>query len=175
MQFDDAFKELINVEGGWSDDPKDPGNWTSGVIGKGELVGTKYGIAANTYGHMNIKQLSLDDAKGIYKRDYWDVWRFDGLSSPLPDSLQYELFDASVNAGRGNASRFLQRAVKVADDGAIGTVTIKALDDALTEFGIARVEQWFLAEKLTHYTSLKIWERYGRGWARRVAANLRNV
>jgi lysozyme family protein len=175
MQFNNAFDELIDSEGSYSDDPQDPGNWTSGVCGKGECKGTKYGIAANSYGSLDIKRLTLDDAKAIYKRDYWDVWQFNGLTSPLPDSLQYELFDAAVNTGLGNASRFLQRALKVADDGAIGNVTIKALDDALTNFGIARVEQWFLAEKLDHYTNLSTWGRFGRGWTKRVVKSLKNI
>lgn len=175
MNFDESFKELIGSEGGYSEDPNDPGNWTSGIIGKGELKGTKYGIAANTYGHLDIAKLTLDDAKEIYRRDYWDIWQFDGLSAPLPESLLFELFDASVNCGKGNAKRFLQRAIKVADDGLIGSVTISALDAALTNSGIARVEQWFIAEKLEHYTELKAWERFGRGWSKRVVKSLRNV
>lgn len=176
MNFDDAFEELVNTEGGFSSDPKDPGNWTSGVIGKGELKGTKFGIAANSYGNLDIANLSLADAKAIYKTDYWDVWiDMEGLSRALPDSLLFELFDAGVNTGRSNAARFLQRALGVADDGLIGRITIEKLDSALTNYGIARVEQWFLAEKLEHYTNLRSWERFGRGWTRRVVKSLRNV
>lgn len=174
-RFDEAFKELMLSEGGFSKDPQDPGNWTTGIVGRGDLKGTKYGIAANSYGHLDIASLTLEDAKAIYKADYWDVWEVQGLSAPMPDTLLYELFDASVNAGRGNAVRFLQRALKVADDGKVGQVTVEALDKALSEHGIARVEQWFLAEKLDHYTKLRTWERFGRGWARRVVQNLRNV
>jgi lysozyme family protein len=176
MQFEAAFCALIDTEGGWSDDPNDPGNWTSGMTGKGELRGTKFGIAANTYGAMDIRNLTLDQAREIYKRDYWDIWaELPGLTSSMPDSLLFELFDASVNAGKGNAARFLQRAVGVTDDGNIGPATLAALDHALLDVGVARVEQWFLAEKLEHYTNLSSWPRYGKGWARRVAKSLRNV
>lgn len=175
MNFDAAFVELIDSEGGYSDDSQDPGNWTSGVIGKGKLVGTKYGIAANTYGNLDIAALTLDDAKAIYKRDYWDIWQFDGLSGELPDALHFELFDAAVNMGSGNARRFLQRALSVADDGKIGVVTVAALDVALKEKGVARVEMQFLAEKLEHYTNLSTWQRFGRGWTKRVVKSLKNI
>lgn len=175
MNFDESFAELIDSEGGWSDDPKDPGNWTTGIIGKGQLRGTKYGIAANTYGHLDIANLTLAEAKSIYKRDYWDIWQFDGLTGALPDALHFELFDAAVNMGAGNARRFLQRAVGVADDGSIGGVTIAALDKALLTDGVARVEMRFLAEKADHYTRLSTWERFGRGWIRRVVKSMRNI
>ena len=46
--FDEVFARLIGHEGGYSADPKDPGNWTGGRPGVGKLLGTKYGIAANT-------------------------------------------------------------------------------------------------------------------------------
>ena len=174
--FDQAFSELVNIEGKFTDDPDDAGNWTTGIIGQGELRGTKYGISAASYPHLDIKSITLDEAKAIYRRDYWDIWaNFRGLSYPFPLTFLKELFDAGVNAGVGNAKRFLQRAINVVDDGSIGNTTIGELDKALKEHGIARVEQWFLAEKLLHYTRLKSWDKYGRGWARRVAANLKSV
>lgn len=176
MKFDEAFMEVVGSEGCFSDDRRDPGNWTCGVVGKGELKGTKFGISAASYPYLDICNLTLEDAKEIYLRDYWDIWRpLDGLPGGMPDSLLFELFDASVNTGRGNAIRFLQKTVDVAPDGRVGEVTISALDTALRDNGIARVEQWFLAEKLDHYTRLTTWETFGKGWARRVAKSLRNI
>ena len=175
MNFDAAFAELVDSEGGYSDDPQDPGNWTSGVCGKGECKGTKYGIAANTYGHLDIAGLTLDDAKAIYKCDYWDIWQFDGLSGEMPDSIKYELFDAAVNCGGSNARRFLQRALSLADDGKIGPITVAALDAALIANGVARIEMWIIAEKLEHYTNLSTWGRFGRGWSKRIVKSLKNI
>ncbi len=176
MKFDDAFIEVVGSEGCFSDDRMDPGNWTCGVLGKGELKGTKFGISAASYPYLDICNLTLEEAKEIYRRDYWDIWQpLEGLPGGMPDSLLFELFDASVNTGRGNAIRFLQRSIDVVADGRVGLVTIEALDTALRENGIARVEQWFLAEKLEHYTRLTSWDRFGRGWARRVAKSLRNI
>ena len=81
MNFDKAFMCVVGAEGGFSNDPKDRGNWTGGKVGSGILMGTKFGIAANTYGNklksqnMTIKNLTVDDAKQIYKRDWWDKLR----------------------------------------------------------------------------------------------------
>ena len=175
VNFDESFVELIDSEGGYSDDRSDPGNWTSGVVGKGAMKGTKFGIAANTYGHLDIAALTLAEAKAIYKADYWDIWQFDGLSAEMPDSIKYELFDAAVNCGESNARKFLQRAVSVADDGKIGKVTIRALDAALLANGVARVERWIIAEHLAHKTKLSTWPRYGRGWANRAVKSLKNI
>lgn len=176
MNFDQAFDELMESEGGWSDDARDPGNWTSGVVGKGDLLGTKFGIAANTYSDIDIKNLTRDQAKAIYKRDFWDVWlNMEGMTAELPDALLYELFDAGVNTGKGNARRFLQRTLGVAEDGKIGQVTIDALDTQLRELGVARVEMRYIAEVLDHCANLKTWGTYGRGWTKRRIRSLRNI
>ena len=57
ITFDEAFRRLIGHEGGYSTDRRDPGNWTGGKVGVGVLKGTKYGIAANTYPNLDIKNL----------------------------------------------------------------------------------------------------------------------
>ncbi len=79
------------------------------------------------------------------------------------------MFDAAVNHGIGNAIRFLQRAVGVADDGVVGKITLgaineKTLDDVLVLFN---------AERLEFYSKLKTFDTFGRGWSRRVVSNLR--
>ena len=73
LTFDKAFDRLIGHEAGFTTDPKDRGNWTTGVIGKGELRGTKYGISAMTYPYLDIKNITLEYAKTLYKRDWWDA------------------------------------------------------------------------------------------------------
>ena len=67
--FDNAFDRVIGHEGGFTDDPLYRGNWTSGVCGVGECKGTKYGLAAMTYPILDIRNLTLNQAKDIYKRD----------------------------------------------------------------------------------------------------------
>lgn len=164
MNFDQAFERLIGHEGGFSKDPNDPGNWTGGRVGVGRLLGTKFGIAANTYPDLDIEALTLEQAKAIYRRDWWDKINADALDP----AIVYQVWDFAINAGMGNAKRCLQRAVKVPDDGVIGPRTVAAV----RLMGVNDVLMRFNARRLTYYTELSTWGTYGKGWARRVAGNL---
>lgn len=164
MNFDEAFKVLIGHEGNFTDNPKDPGNWTGGKVGAGVLKGTKYGIAANTYPEEDIRNLTLARAKELYCRDYWGKLRMDDV----PDVVRFDLFDAAVNSGVGQAARFLQRAAGVVDDGAIGPNTlaaVKRMDPQLLDKRMSGYRLRFMAD-------LKVWPDFAKGWARRIANNL---
>lgn len=165
VTFDQAFERVIGHEGGFQDDPRDRGNWTTGIIGQGELKGTKFGIAAHSYPHLDIRNLTLDQAKAIYKRDFWDRARGDQMDG----AIAYQLFDMAVNHGNGNAIRMLQRALDVADDGIVGPMTLGALSRGTVPDVIKRLN----AERLHFITKLSTFDTYGRGWVRRVADNLR--
>lgn len=162
ITFDKAFARLINSEGGFTDNPEDDGNWTGGKKGLGELKGTKFGIAASSYGYLDIKNLTLDQAKVIYQRDFWDVI---GGADP---AVKFQLFDAAVNHGRGNAIRFLQRAASVADDGDWGKHSQAALDAMEKNDILLR----FIAYRLKFWASLKKFDQFGRGWTNRGADDL---
>ena len=69
--FDECFSRLQIHEGGYSSIPEDKGNWTSGKIGVGVLMGTKFGISAARYPFLDIKNLTLAEAKDIYFDDFW--------------------------------------------------------------------------------------------------------
>lgn len=164
LTFEQAFERLIGHEGKFTDDPNDRGNWTTGIIGKGILKGTKYGISAMTYPDLDIKNITLDQAKTIYRRDWWDKLNADNLDT----AIVFQVWDFAINAGMGTAKRKLQKSVGMAEDGIIGPLTLKAiqkadLNDLLLKFN---------AERLNHYTSLSTWPRYGRTWTRRVAQQL---
>lgn len=164
MNYDEAFKRVIGHEGVLSLDPKDRGNWTTGVIGQGELKGTKYGISAMSYPHLDIKNLTLGEAKAIYYEDFWKRVKGDKLHS----ALSYQLFDSAINHGVGNAVRFLQRAVDTADDGQVGPYTLEAVKARGTD----DVLKLFNAERIRFFVKISTFDRYGRGWMRRVADNL---
>ena len=57
--FKQAFDLLIGHEGGYTNNPNDPGNWTGGKVNSGTLRGTKYGISAASYPTLDIKNLGL--------------------------------------------------------------------------------------------------------------------
>ena len=161
MNFDQAFEKLLGHEGGYTDNPKDPGNWTGGKVSVGQLKGTKFGIAANTYPDLDIKNLTVEQAKAIYRRDFWDRVRAD----ELPPRIRYAMFDATVNSGPGQAVRWLQRAVNVADDGKLGPITLRAAKSADQEQVLRRM----LSQRLRFMASLSTWPAFSRGWARRIA------
>ena len=153
--FDQCFDKLISHEGGYVWDSRDPG---------GE---TKFGISKRAYPQVDIKNLTLGAAKEIYKRDYWDRAQCD----KLPPSVAYVLFDAVVNSGIGQAIRFLQRAVNVADDGVIGPMTIAAVTRLDAESICAR----YIGQRLDFMTKLTTWDVYGKGWSRRLADQLKGI
>ena len=128
--FEKAFEELIGIEGGYVNDPTDRG---------GE---TKYGISKRAYPHLDIRNLSLADAKKIYYDDYWKA---SGADQMLRYDLALELFDTAVNMGQSISRKFLQQALNLMNrngrnfqdllvDGIIGPKTItayKTVDDRI--------------------------------------------
>lgn len=163
VTFDLAFQRTIGHEGGFSIDKNDPGNWTGGKVGVGTLKGTKFGIASNTYPNLDIKNLTIQQAKVIYKRDWWDK-----MPTTIHSAIVFQLWDFAINAGLNRAVRALQAAAGTTVDGAIGPKTIQAVNSMDVHAVIFKLN----AERLKHYTSLKNWSKYGGGWANRVAQNL---
>lgn len=152
MNFDEAFDKLINHEGGYVNNPRDPG---------GE---TKYGISKRQYPQEDIKNLTLTRAKAIYAKDYWA-----GVGCDLvPEGLKFDLFDTAVNSGPGRAVKLLQQTVGQAQDGVLGPLTLQALKTAPSSVFAAR----FNGSRLLFMTQLHNWDDAGRGWAVRIATNL---
>lgn len=151
--FDIAFDRLLGSEGGYVNHPDDPG---------GE---TNWGISKRSYPGEDIKALTRDRAKWIYENDFWNRIHAD----ELPPGLAFQVFDFAVNSGIETAIRKLQAALGVADDGHWGPVTRTAVASMSQSDAIMR----FAAERLDFWTRLSTWPKFGRGWARRAAENLR--
>jgi len=154
--FDRAFTELLGNEGGYSNHPDDPGgetNWgiTVAVARENGYVGA-------------MKDMDQTVAKAIYAKRYW-LPAFDALPYPVA----FQVFDGVVNSGIGQAVRWLQRAVGVADDGKLGPITLTAV----AALPVGSVVLAFNAERLTFMTNLSTWPSFGKGWARRIAGNLK--
>jgi len=155
MTFDEAFDLLIGHEGRYVNHPSDPG---------GE---TKFGISKRAYPALDIKALTLDQAKAIYRRDYWIPAGCDRV----PAALRFDVLDMAVNSGVKVAIQTLQRVLSVRDDGLIGPATLLALSQNDTKAVQAR----FNGARLEMMTDLAGWQTFGKGWARRIAANLMRV
>lgn len=159
MNFDQAFDMLIGHEGGYSNHPSDPGAETMWGV-------TSRVARANGY-QGNMRMLTRETAKDIYRKCYWDMVR----AEQMPAQLRFSLFDAAVNSGVAQATRWLQRALDVGEDGVMGPLTIEA---AQRSDGL-RLAVRLNAERLEFMTGLPTWGMFSRGWARRVVANLREV
>ncbi len=162
--FNDAFLKVISSEGNYTDDPHDRGNWTSGQIGKGELKGTKFGLSAMTYPQLDIQNLSLDQAKAIYYRDFWLKM---GLDKFEPE-LAFQVFDAAVQHGCSKAIKLLQQIIGTVQDGISGNTTINIVRSKNQK----KLTLQYISNRLNFYTSIKNFSAYGKGWVRRMSANL---
>ena len=117
VEFDEIIEVVLHHEGGYVNDPDDPG---------GE---TNFGIAKRSHPDVDIANLTKDGAKEIYKEHYWDRNKVEDL----PEDLRHIYFDMCVNQGRGRAVKIMQRAAnaKGADlvvDGGMGPKTIAAMN-----------------------------------------------
>ena len=157
LTFIQIFNRLIGHEGGYVNDPRDPGGETNWGI-------TKRTAQANGY-QGSTRAMTREQAYKIYYSAFWLRYQCD----KMPDAVAFQFFDAAVNHGLGNASRMLQRAVNVADDGIIGNMTIAAIKKMAISDVIMRLN----AERLEFYCKLNTFATFGKGWVRRVAGNLK--
>ena len=162
--FDIAFDIVFGIEGGFGANPADAGNWTGGAVGAGELRGTKYGISAASYPTLDIASITLDQAKAIYRRDYWDKVSGD----QLPPTLALLVFDSAVNSGPDRAIMWLQAAVGETQDGVIGPKTMAAVEAKRGHGELVQAE--LEARRIVFLAGLPTWRTFGLGWARRVTS-----
>ena len=154
-RFDECLPRVLQHEGGFVDHPDDPGG------------ATNQGITLATYQRhfpngtvAALKAIGPTQVAEIYRKDYWGKVRADDL----PRGLDYAVFDFAVNSGPGRAAKFLQRLVSVTDDGAIGPVTLRAIQSYDTEVLIRRLCQ----TRLDWLHGLRHFATFGNGWTRRV-------
>ena len=159
MDFNGAFTKLLGHEGGYSNHPRDPG---------GETMWGITAAVARAHGYKGqMRALPQAVARAIYRKDYWDAVQAD----KLPAAVRYPLFDAAVNSGVKQATKWLQAALGVSQDGVIGPKTIAAAQ-AIDGAALASA---MLGARLQFMTGLSTWPTFGKGWARRIAALLAEV
>ena len=153
VEFDDIIEKVLEHEGGIVDDPKDAGGLTN------------MGISQRAYPDEDIRGLTVERAKELYKRDYWDRYR----TGDLPDRLRHIYVDMCINMGGGRAIKILQEAcnsknaTKIDVDGGIGPATIKAAS-SVEPFRLRAYRVMFYAELVMKKPEQ---ERFWVGWFRR--------
>ena len=150
--FEEIIEKVLEHEGGYVNDPKDLG---------GE---TKYGITKRFYPDVDIKNLTIEQAKEIYKKDYWDKNRVESL----PQNLWHIYFDMCVNMGKRTAVKVLQRAAvnkgrNIDVDGGLGPMTIGALKGVELD----RVRAFRVKYYVDLITARPEQEKFYLGWFRR--------
>lgn len=145
--FQKAVARVLLAEGGYVNDPHDPG---------GE---TNFGISKRSYPGEDIRNLTPARATEIYYRDYWQAVRGD----ELPFAVAVVLFDCAVNQGVRTSIRFLQDALGVTVDGVIGPATMAAAGRGDAKALAGR----FLRRRVIGYSTLSGWERYRTSWVQR--------
>jgi lysozyme family protein len=157
--FDNAFYQLIGYEGGGANDAGDRGGQT------------RWGISKRSYPTLDVLNLTLDQAKQIYLRDYWRPMRLDEVRDI---AVAGELFEQAVNFGLRGAVLNLQTALnylglEVRRDGAMGQQTLSALnqlrDSTLLLKTLNAVQFMRYFEIVSADPSQK---KFARGWLRRV-------
>ena len=159
MNFDQAFTVLLGHEGKFTYNPSDPGGATCWGV-------TQAVARANGYDG-DMRDYPQDEAKRVFKKSYWDAARAD----ELPDGVRFDVFDGAVNSGVPQSIKWLQRAASVTDDGALGPITLAAVN-ALNGF---ELKAKYNGNRLLFMSGLPIWPAFGRGWARRIAENLKGA
>jgi uncharacterized protein (TIGR02594 family) len=158
-----ALAHVLEMEGGYTDDPHDPGGPTNlGITLATFAAWRSVTVSADTFGALKAELRGLDPATAtaIYRARYWSPCQADRL----PPALALMHFDAAVNHGVGGAARLLQQACGVDVDGEIGPDTLAAA----TSLAMPSLITAYAAARVTRYRALPHFWRFGRGWLNRV-------
>jgi lysozyme family protein len=154
MSFKECLDLVLKSEGGWVNNPKDPGGETN--LGVTKRVWEEY------VGHPveSLKKLTKEDVAPLYELKYWRPC----YAEVLPRGLDFVMFSMAVNAGPGRAVKLLQSVIGCVPDGVIGPRTRRLISDSnsatlITKFSEARRE---------YYRTLKTFPIFGKGWLSRV-------
>lgn len=165
---EDCLSRILKSEGGYVNNPKDPG----GATNMGVTIGTlrQLGMDLNGDGDIDVTDLKLltkADAIKVFRHFYWDKVEAD----LLPGGIDYATADFAVNSGPARAAIHLQRVLGVEADGHVGPITIEAArkanpEDVVLELCASRLR--FMRQIRHRKTGELLWNTFGNGWKARV-------
>lgn len=156
--YDEALRRLLLHEGGYTNHPSDPGGPTNfGITIYDYRKYIKPGATA-----ADIKAMTLNEAKAIYRAKYWDAQRCDELPAGVDDAV----FDYGVNSGIGRSGKVLRRCLKLPDNTSVVSDAVVA---AAAKANACELVAAICDERLRFLKGLRTWPVFGKGWGRRVA------
>ncbi len=156
-RFETCLPLILHSEGGYVDDPEDPG----GATNLGVTIGTLSDWLKRPATKAEVKALTPATVAPIYEANYWHAAACDRL----PPGLDYMVFDLAVNSGTGRAKKMLQDAVGVLADGDIGPKTLEAVKALGDRSSIGRMA----VRREAFYRLQPTFGRFGKGWLNRLA------
>ena len=152
--FKECLELVLKSEGGWVNNPKDPGGETN--------LGVTKAVWEEWVGHPveSLKKLTKDDVAPLYEQRFWRPC----YGEVLPRGLDLVVFSMAVNAGPGRSVKLLQSAIGCVPDGFIGPTTRSLILASNTATLIAK----FSEARREYYKSLKTFPIFGKGWLNRV-------
>jgi len=155
--FDNVLNLVLKDEGGFVNNPKDPGGMTN--LGVTKRVWE--GFVGHPVDEGEMRALTPALVAPLYKQNYWNKVSGDDL----PQGLDYAVMDFAVNSGTGRAAKFLQEICGVTADGSIGPDTI----DAVNKKDPVDLIDQLCDKRLAFLKSLPTFATFGKGWSARVA------
>lgn len=161
--FERCFRFTLGREGGFVNDPVDAGGATNHGISLRFAVGLGRVLDLDHDGDMDADDIRLITpavARTIYAAHFWRPVGGDGLPGPLG----LVAFDTAVLCGADRAARWMQQALGVTADGAVGPITLAAA----RQRDLAQTIADLLLLRETHLRQAPTFPTHGRGWLRRV-------
>lgn len=153
--FQRCLSWVLAHEGGYVNHPKDPGGATNRGV-------TQTTYDAFTGGGKDVRDITDEDVRTIYRRQYWDAVRADDL----PGGVDYAVFDFAVNSGPSRAAKFLQAVVGANQDGIVGFNTLASVHAGEAASIAARL----CDDRLAWVRKLSTFSTFGKGWTKRINA-----
>lgn len=154
--FELAFAHVLQHEGGFTNNLRDPGGMTN--LGCTKAVWEEW--TGHPVDEKAMRCLTATDVEPLYKRKYWDKVSGDSL----PAGIDYFCFDTAINSGPGRAIKLLQGCVGATVDGALGPKTLESVKAA----NQAELIKAYAKARLAFLQALPTWDTFGKGWGRRV-------
>jgi lysozyme family protein len=156
-RFEACIPVILAAEGGFVNDPRDPGGATNHGITLRTLADWRHRDVSVA----EVRALSVAESAAIYRARYWAPLQCDAL----PAGVDLMVFDFGVNAGIGRSARLLQAAVGAVPDGKLGPATLAKVAAVPPRELVARLAE----ARLDYYRRLPTYGAFGRGWTARVA------